>query len=245
MTKERCKHFLQQSYYTNPQNSIAMNRLITTTIVLIYSFSLLCCTRLPSIQAMKEEDGTVGANNVEPETVTKQNEKDERFFYAVESRDIGCAQDLLEQGANIDATVSGKTPLMVAIEGKHQATVVWLVDRDANLEKRYRGMTPFIFAIQNGDIDMVQLLVNLGANIHAKNALGNSALMIAAANGYLNIVQYLVEQLNANIDESYLVGSIFRTNALNLAQVNERRDVVNYLKEKGATDSLCPCCSIQ
>ena len=76
-------------------------------------------------------------------------------------------------------------------------------------------------AIQNGDLKTIKSLIEKGADIHANN---NYLLRYASNNGYLEIIEFLIEK-EVNIDIDYV---------LNLASQNGHMDIVKFLIEKGA-----------
>lgn len=61
------------------------------------------------------------------------------------------------------------------------------------------GGTPLIYASMNGHRDLVRFLLANGADVNAKNKLGNTALHCASWNGYKDICELLV-RFNADIN---------------------------------------------
>ena len=56
------------------------------------------------------------------------------------------------------------------------------------------GKTPLMLAAFTGYADIVQLLINAGAEIHARDREGNTALSIAERKGYTRITALLTNQ---------------------------------------------------
>ncbi|MBT9536817.1 MAG: ankyrin repeat domain-containing protein, partial [Nitrospirae bacterium] len=61
------------------------------------------------------------------------------------------------------------------------------------------GNTPLMSAVGSGDINAVKRLLNEGADVNAKDSDNYSALMVAALDGYTEIVKLLIEK-GADID---------------------------------------------
>lgn len=92
-------------------------------------------------------------------------------------------------------------------------------------------------ASRTGDFENVQNLVKSGADVNfkSKEFWGCIPLILASgyhatADAYLNIVKYLVEEGNANINEM----DNFGRTAVMAASWYERMDITKYLVEKGA-----------
>jgi len=145
---------------------------------------------------------------------------------------------LVMAGANVEAkSNAGNTPLIEASYGGHLATVKVLVEEGhANVEaKSNRECTPLIWATVEGDLATVKFLVEEGhANVEAKDIYGDTPLMGASRNGHLATVKFLVEECHANVEVKNNDGFT----ALEEAKRYHQNDVVEYLRSKGATESI-------
>jgi len=107
----------------------------------------------------------------------------------------------------------GYTPLMIACKsGHYPETALTLIGAGANVnavyEKKYNdeeGMTPLMFAVSEyaiNDINVVNALISAGANVNAKNADGNTPLIIASRYMWLKpeIVEALIKA-GANLED--------------------------------------------
>jgi hypothetical protein len=56
-------------------------------------------------------------------------------------------------------------------------------------------------AAQNGDLKAMKELIDKGANVKAINKYGQTALHLAALYGKLEVVKYLIEEQNVNVNE--------------------------------------------
>ena len=88
-------------------------------------------------------------------------------------------------------------------------------------------------AVRRGSIDELQRLLASGADIDARDGHGQTALMLAAAEGHGHIVGWLVER-GAALDRTAKYG----LSALMLAVVRGHVDVVRKLADAGASVSL-------
>ena len=140
-----------------------------------------------------------------------------------------CANDLATVEALLSAKVSLKpahwydTPLLVhAAERGYNDIVQALLNAGDDPNKGYLRL-PLHVAAEHGHLETVQRLLNSGAQLHAKEEEGQTALMRAAANGHLPIVQVLIDK-GANIND------ICRgETALMLASRNGHREVYEFL----------------
>jgi len=83
----------------------------------------------------------------------------------------------------------------------------------------------FLSAAEIGHTPMVRLLLDSGVDISAKNANGETAIHLAAANGHSETVKLLVERGLSAIT----INEINETDALDVAVENGQADVVEYL----------------
>jgi ankyrin repeat protein len=87
---------------------------------------------------------------------------------------------LLKAGAPVDARdSSGLTALQSACAYAAYGAAKALVDAGANLEAKRGGSTPMLLAAEQGDARFVRLLAGAGAKVDARNAKGESALLLA------------------------------------------------------------------
>ena len=125
------------------------------------------------------------------------------FYSAVNSKDIEKAKAIKLKNPDINHTDSktGWTPCIQAIRNKDMAMLKYLmslpeIDMNKCDETKYR-LPPISHAVQINNLDFIKILLNNGADIDKGSQgdnYGNTALMIAAWHGRLDIVKYLVEQ---------------------------------------------------
>ena len=112
------------------------------------------------------------------------------------------AENFIKKGADVNAKNSdGSTALMFAADQGHTETVTLLLDHKANInEENIEGCTPLTNAISKEYIETAIYLINSGADIHFQSRVFNvTPLMLAAAKGLLQIVDFLVQR-GANVN---------------------------------------------
>jgi hypothetical protein len=112
---------------------------------------------------------------------------------AAAAGDASIVQALVVAGADVNArSKEGETALFPAAFLDRVAVARELVHRgvDVKLSSQKR-VTPLMEAAQHSP-RVVELLIGSGANVHAKDVLGETALMIAARAGRVDVVQALV-----------------------------------------------------
>ncbi|WYD79422.1 MAG: ankyrin repeat domain-containing protein [Candidatus Electrothrix gigas] len=105
------------------------------------------------------------------------------------------AKVLISAGADVNAKLEdGTTALMSASQNGQTELVKALLEKGAGVnEKNNDGMTPLLFASGSGRTDVVKELLNNNADPHLSDR-GVSALMLADANGFSEIVQILKKE---------------------------------------------------
>ena len=120
---------------------------------------------------------------------------------AASNRNISEVENLLDRGADVNATDNGGSTALhwAAIRGPLEF-VKLLLDRgaDVNATDRY-GKTALHEVVMLGDWAIVKALVIAGANVDAANDEGVTPLEIAALWGFTDIVKVLVKA-GANVD---------------------------------------------
>ena len=128
-----------------------------------------------------------------------ENFRNQTLHAAIRMRFTVVAEALLRAGAQVEARLQGKTPLIVSAVRGDDMTIRLLIDWDAKEAKDSKGGTALHHAASNGHNSTVYMLVEtLGADKEAKNNQGETALHCAAWDGHDSTVRMLVETLGAN-----------------------------------------------
>ncbi len=160
----------------------------------------------------------------------KQVQLDKNLLAAVKGNDCWTVQNLVSQGASLEAKDrNGRTSLYWASCNGYLGVVQCLIDKGANLETRdNNGNTPLHCAAWSGQLDIVKSLVDSGrVGVNIKNDDGWTPLHWASRAGYLDIVGYLVNN-RANVDARDKEG----TTPLGIARAVERSNIVEYLEKR-------------
>lgn len=103
---------------------------------------------------------------------------------------------LIERGADIEATVSGKTPLMMAAITGDYDTVTVLAEAGAAQDVRDLndyGMLAFHHAARHGNVEALRAFLDLGTDPDVLENSHSTAIMFTAYNGHLEASQLLID----------------------------------------------------
>jgi ankyrin repeat protein len=158
----------------------------------------------------------------------------DQLIAAAQKGDTATVQQLLDKGANIEATREGLgwTALIMAAGVGKIEVVELLLARGANIEARdSKGKTALIEATisQVSTVEVVKVLLEKGANFEARDNKGMTALIEAAIMGRTADVELLLAK-GANIDAKSDNGGT----ALWWADSMGQPAMVKLLREKGA-----------
>lgn len=150
---------------------------------------------------------------------------DASIFQAAAQGDLGTLQKLVDQGADVNQKqTDGATPLILAAQKNHMPLVRYLVECKADTACATKvGGTALNRAAENGNDEMVAFLLDHGTPI------GNLALIVAAREGHLPIVERLIQ---AGADPN--VQQAWGYTPLMMAAREGYLDVVRHLLENGA-----------
>ncbi|GBG23794.1 Ankyrin repeat domain-containing protein 50 [Hondaea fermentalgiana] len=113
------------------------------------------------------------------------------------------AKFLIERGAEISFDPDGTdytSPLIIACEQSHESIVELLLDHGAHTDAPYGRDTPLMITCENGAmVSFKKLLTCDDVCIDEQNRDGCTALMIACANGHLEMVKLLLKR-GAEVD---------------------------------------------
>ena len=93
------------------------------------------------------------------------------------------------------------------------------------------GNTPLCLAAQAGDLAWAQQLIDRGADVHHSNLDGDNALTLAAAEGHLTFIEWLISHFWQPVDHENYYGET----ALTLAARHGHQPVVQRLVSQGAS----------
>ena len=195
----------------------------TTTILFIFSCSLLCCNRYHDTQFnMTGEDPTMAQRNTA--TSSGQNNKSVSVLAKLQNsyrRNEAYPKINDEEGPKLIQAASrnifddvvyfakmkpksnpingqdryGYTALHYAVSNGNLAMASFLLENGANLEveNRYKW-TPLLEAVLHNGLDVMSLLLEKGANLEVRDRDDYTPLLRAAYNNNLDMVSLLLEK---------------------------------------------------
>ena len=157
---------------------------------------------------------------------------DAELIAAAERGDTAGVQQLLQKGANIEATDKwGSTPLLRAAQNDKPEVVKLLLEKGAKINAGGGGA--LLAAVELGNLAMVKLLLDNGADIEAMDGFGETALLKAVKRRDNDIVKLLLDK-GANPGVKDRNGNT----ALLYAAGGGNVEVIRLLLAKGARDSV-------
>ncbi len=118
-------------------------------------------------------------SNLEPSCLTTQTEIMNDLMLAIHQRDYDKIEQALDNGADINGSYFGETPLMRAIFNRKEKLAKYLIEQGADVElttSYYQNLTPLMYAIEYSGLEMVKLLVKNGANVNAQDEKGKKVV---------------------------------------------------------------------
>jgi len=156
--------------------------------------------------------------------------------------DVDAVTELLNAGADINATVDGDgSPLIAAAREGHMPVVRFLVQRGADVNLAVSGDgNPLIMAAREGHLEIVDFLLAHGAIADQVVPGDENALIQASGSGRLAVVELLVSR-GADVNAAVWVGHREQADGvgewrtpLSMARRGRHTDVEKFLLSKGA-----------
>ncbi|CAG2210103.1 unnamed protein product [Mytilus edulis] len=178
------------------------------------------------------------------------------LLLAVEQGYLDIVKYLIKENCNIEArTKDDFTPLLLAVQQGYLEIVKYLIKANCNIEARTKdGFTPLLYAVQQGYIYITSSLqsVSLYSDVLDLEEddddtfmlkLGLTPLLVAAYNGHLTLVQYLITVGCVKETRSYVMKDIVFKDGetvLHCAAEGGHFQVTKWLIEEGGDQS--PVC---
>ena len=174
----------------------------------------------------------------------------ELLHRAVRTGDLVEVKRLIGDGTPVDVRDAlGSTPLLDAAWTGQTEIADYLIAHGADVNARHAeaGATPLQYAVLTGRAKMTRLLLTAGASLGSEYRDGQSLLHVAAARGYVPVIDLLVEAkadmqaLDANgntpLDSAVLHNQPFAVNEL--LQRHANASYVHPLTGRGALHEAC------
>ena len=149
------------------------------------------------------------------------------LFHSIWRNDKEIAELLINNGADINDSRSGKPPLTFAARNKEIFDLLVKHGADLELVKNDEGF--FIALVETNNLQAVELLVDHGANIESYYSNRETALMVACENNAQSVADYLIKK-GADVNAS---DGCKRT-PLMLAAEKNAKEIAEQLINRGA-----------
>jgi ankyrin repeat protein len=172
----------------------------------------------------------------------RDSEVDTRLIEAARSGEVETVEELLDQGAGVDARDSNDaTALVAAAYGNHVEVARRLVDAGADVNAQdVTGQSAYLIATSEvgADVSLLELTLAAGADVEAKDSYNGTGLIRAAHRGYVEIVRRLLGA-GTEIDHVNRLGWTALLEAIILGDGGEEHTgVVRLLVDAGADVDL-------
>ncbi|MDD0824286.1 ankyrin repeat domain-containing protein [Mannheimia sp. AT1] len=165
----------------------------------------------------------------------------EELFEAVALGNKEKVNMLLAKGADINAQDKGKrTPILIAAQHNHLDLVRFLAEQGADINAQdNKSFNPFIHGCIFNKLELVKLMVKLGTDITRLTRFGGNGLTPAAEKGHEEIVKYLLENTDINVNLTNNVGWTALIEAIILNDGGEKMQrIIRLLLENGADPTM-------
>ena len=245
----RVSAILNGAQKRGPVGILPVTTAIATSIVTVLALAPLQAVGVP---ASRDTDNRITATAAAAQTTQSVNPSDrprrarasDRALYEVaESGDIAEMTDLLNGGANANASLLGDgSPLIAAARRGRLDAVRLLLDHGADPNMPVRGDgSALIAAAREGHVDVVRLLLDRGADVEQIVPGDENPLIQASGSGRLDVARLLVSR-GANVNTRVWVDRTFNNAAgewrspLSMARGGRHEAMVQYLLSQGAVE---------
>ncbi|RGP76883.1 ankyrin repeat [Fusarium longipes] len=163
-------------------------------------------------------------------------DKTEALIWAVERKDIGLVQELIDHGADVNLPDRDDWTCLSLAAGLFIPDILHLLLRngaDVNYQSGQFGRTALHWAASSEDIQAAQILITKGCDVDARTTDGSCPLHLAAGIGNVEVIQVLLDA-NASIhiveDDGW--------SPLHIACNGGHMDAAQLLIDRGANMSL-------
>lgn len=151
------------------------------------------------------------------------------IHHAARTGDLAAVEQLIDDGANIDAKDPLGTALHHAVAAGHAEVIELLLFRGADVNAMSGTGSPLHLAILSDRATIVERLIAVGANVNATVGEGNTPLHYAAQAGSVALAKLLIEN-GADVKARRVRSGM----PLHDAIVGEHTDLAELLIENGA-----------
>jgi ankyrin repeat protein len=166
---------------------------------------------------------------------------DLRLHEAAVAGDVDAIRRLAAAGVDLDARDdAGRTPVMAATIARQTEAVRELLDAGADVDIRDTRLdNPFLYAGAEGLLDILRVANEAGADPAITNRFGGIALIPASERGHVEVVRYLLEESDVDVDHMNNLGWTALLEAVILGNGGpDHQAIVGMLVDAGADPEL-------
>jgi uncharacterized protein len=166
---------------------------------------------------------------------------DHRLLDAAAAGDLGAIDAAVAGGANPDARdTDGSPATMLASRGRHPAALRHLLDAGADVDAQDATLdNPMLYAGREGLLDVLKVANEGEADPTITNRYGGVALIPASERGHVEIVRYLLNETDIDVDHVNKLGWTALLEAILLSDGGPpHQEIVALLIENGADVDL-------
>lgn len=155
--------------------------------------------------------------------------------------DVAQIRELLSAGADPDVRGDGgTTPLLAGTKARQTEAFRVLLEAEANVDLQDDRLdNPFLYAGAEGILDILKLANDAGADPALTNRYGGVALIPASERGHVEVVRFLLEESDVDVDHVNKLGWTALLEAILLSDGGPRHQaIVALLIEAGADVDL-------
>lgn len=148
---------------------------------------------------------------------------------------------VLAEGADVDATDTvGRTAILIAAKAGRLDVVRHLVAVGADVDRQDQiCLNPFLWGCISGNLDLVRLMVQSGADLERTTRFYGKGIHPASEKGHLEVVRYLVEETDINLNHTNLCGWTALLEAIILRDGGPtQQEIVRLLLQGGADPTM-------
>lgn len=156
---------------------------------------------------------------------------------AAAAGNVAAIRRLLADGRDVDARdAGGRTAILAATVARQAGAVRALIEAGADVDIRDDRLdNPFLYAGAEGLLEILRLVNEAGADPALTNRYGGIALIPACERGHVEVVRYLLEESDVDVDHVNNLGWTGLLEAIILADGGPAHQaIVRLLLEHGA-----------